>query len=302
MHGVVVVDKPRGLTSHDVVNRTRRAFGVRRVGHAGTLDPLATGVLVVCVGQATRIVEYLSAGRKEYVAEVEFGVTTDTQDATGATLETRDASRLSACDVEQALASFRGTILQTPPMVSAVHHEGRRLYDLARADVGVERGPRPIEVHRLHLARFDAGVRASATLEVECGSGTYIRTLAADIGAALGVGGAMTGLRRTRVGTFTLVDAVTLDALESGSASGAVRTIADALCDWPRAELDAAGIERVRQGQAVEAKVIVGDERADGLVLLLGAGGVTAAVARRDDDVLRPIKVLLEPSNPESPR
>lgn len=292
MHGVVVIDKPAGLTSHDVVGRVRRRFGIRRVGHAGTLDPLATGVLVICIGSATRIVEYLSEGVKAYTAAVAFGVATDTQDVTGTVVATRDAAGVCAADVERAAAQFRGSIAQTPPMVSAVHHEGRRLYELARQGVEVERAARPVEVHRLEVSGFVPGSPAGATLDIECGGGTYVRTLAADIGDALGVGGMMTALRRTRVGRFTLADAIDLDALAGDGAEGAVLSVEGALSDWPAIHLDADGLSRVRHGQEVAATAPGPHERADGLALLLDPDGRAAAIARRDDTVMRPIKVL----------
>ncbi|HEX4462515.1 MAG TPA: tRNA pseudouridine(55) synthase TruB, partial [Polyangia bacterium] len=210
MNGVLVVDKPRGVTSFDIVAMTRRALGVRRVGHAGTLDPLATGVLPVCVGDATKLVPFLMGGDKEYEAEARLGVTTDTLDAEGQVTSEMDAAGIGRADVEAALAGFRGAIRQRPPMHSALKVNGQRLYDLARQGIEVDRVERPIVVHSLTLTAFESPTLA---LHVRCGKGTYIRSLVADLGAALGVGAHMTALRRTRVGAFTLANAVTPDAL-----------------------------------------------------------------------------------------
>jgi tRNA pseudouridine55 synthase len=294
--GVVVVHKPGGITSHDVVNRLRRIYGTRRVGHAGTLDPLATGVLVVCLGQATRIIEYLACARKEYVAGVVFGITTDTEDATGNVLAETDASALTEADVQAVLPRFRGAIRQTPPMVSAVHHEGRRLYELARQGVMVEREARPVEIFRLELAAFNAGRRAAAILRVECSTGTYVRTLAADIGAALGVGGTMKTLRRTRVGSFTLAEAHTLEDMdarrEAGTLAATLRSIPDALAEWPRVVLNVAEVERIAHGQAIASRKDAKTRNEDELTLLLDDAGEAVGVARRKDGALAPVKVL----------
>jgi len=294
MNGVVVVNKPEGWTSHDVVAKLRRIYGTKRVGHTGTLDPLATGVLVVCLGQATRIVEYLTAARKVYAAGVVFGVTTDSEDVSGRVLKESDASGASAEDVEAVLPHFRGTIQQIPPMVSAVHHEGRRLYELAREGIEVERQPRTVEIHRLELCGFEPGERARARLLVECSSGTYIRTLAADIGAALGVGGMMESLRRTRVGPFGLDDALTLEELEerrqAGTVAETLRTIVDSLADWPRAVLSEAEAETIRRGQPVRPSV--GEAEAN--VLLVDVHGGAVALARQAAGVLAPFKVFAD--------
>jgi tRNA pseudouridine55 synthase len=291
-HGVVVVDKPQGVTSHDVVNRLRKIYGTKRVGHTGTLDPLATGVLVACLGNATRIVEYLTAARKAYVAGLVLGVTTDSEDATGEVLTQADAGRLTEEDVQAVLPQFAGSILQTPPMVSAVHHEGKRLYKLARQGVVVEREARPVEVYRLELSDFRPGERATATLDVECSTGTYIRTLCADIGAALGVGGMMESLRRTSVGAFTLDEALTLEQLkerkEAGSLQETVRPIAVALSGWPHMPLNEEGLSRVAHGQPVPYR----GEHA-GPLLLTGLDGEAVAIAEVRGRTAAPVKVFL---------
>ena len=199
-NGIVVVDKPMGVTSHDVVDAARRLYHTRRVGHTGTLDPDATGVLVLCLGYATRLAEYLSASRKNYIAEVKFGVESDSQDASGEIVAERDASHFSESDLRALLPRFRGTIEQVPPMVSALHHEGKRLYELAREGITVEREARPVQIDRLELLEFAAGTHSVAKIEITCSTGTYIRTLAADLGEAAGTGALMQSLRRTWVG------------------------------------------------------------------------------------------------------
>src|SRR5437867_3727843 len=221
--GVLNVDKPAGPTSHDVVARVRRLTGTRRVGHAGTLDPAATGVLVVLVGVATRLAEYLTELPKRYEAVIRFGLRTDTQDTTGTVLSEADASALTEADVEAALAPFRGEILQTPPMVSAVKVEGKRLYELARRGETVERAARPVTIHELRLEEFHPGREAWGRLVVGCSSGTYVRTLCADLGEALGCGAAMAALRRTAIGPFDLSGAVSLEELEQAVANGRLK-------------------------------------------------------------------------------
>lgn len=212
--GVLVVDKPAGMTSHDVVAVIRRAARQRRVGHTGTLDPGATGVLVLCLGRATRLVQYLQAGEKTYAAEVTFGMVTTTQDLSGEVIEEHDAAGLDEAAVRDALDGFRGDIEQVPPMVSALKVDGERLHEKARRGEVVEREPRSVTIHELRLESFAPGERATAGLTVTCSSGTYVRTLAHDLGRTLGVGAALAGLRRTANGPFTLVDAVPLGDLE----------------------------------------------------------------------------------------
>jgi tRNA pseudouridine55 synthase len=244
--GVVVVDKPRGPTSFDVVARVRRAFGERRVGHAGTLDPMATGVLPVCVGEACKLVPFLMADDKEYEAEALLGVATDTLDAMGRVVRERPAGHLRQEDVEAALDAFRGQILQRPPMYSAVRVGGRRLYEEARRGVEVERAERPVRIDALTLEGFQAeGERVTVRLRVRCGKGTYIRALACDLGEALGTGAHLTALRRTRVGRFMLADAVPLERVGQGR----VLDAAEALEGLPTVRLDARQARDVRDGK-----------------------------------------------------
>jgi tRNA pseudouridine55 synthase len=212
LHGVLVIDKAVGWTSHDVVARVRRVIGETRVGHAGTLDPAASGVLPLCVGQATRLVEYLSAADKTYQTEMVLGVRTDTDDLTGATVATAPVPALTAADLATLLAPFQGPIQQVPPAYAAIKVGGRRLYELARAGQVVEVAPRPVIIHRLEVLAWSPPV---LTLLIECSKGTYVRALARDIGAAAGCGGATRSIRRLRTGPFSLADALTLPELEA---------------------------------------------------------------------------------------
>ena len=206
----------------DIVRRIKRASGLKRVGHGGTLDPVATGVLPVCLGQATRVMEYLVDGTKDYRAIVELGVSTNTYDAMGEVTDTADASGITATDIEQAVAPFRGVTQQVPPMYSALKKQGKRLYDLARAGVHVEREPRRVEVFKVELLEWSAPL---ATVEVTCGRGFYMRSLANDLGQALGCGGHLKGLVRLRSGIFHISAAITLEDLEARTEDGTWREL-----------------------------------------------------------------------------
>ena len=273
MNGVVVIDKPGGLTSFDVVARVRRALGERRVGHTGTLDPMATGVLPICVGEATKLVPFLMSGDKEYEAELRLGVTTDSLDATGTVTSETNAANVSRSDVERALQGFVGTIQQRPPMHSALRVGGQRLYKLAHQGLEVEREPRAVVVHAIELVAYEAPV---ARLRVRCGKGTYIRSLAADLGAALGVGAHLTALRRTRVGPFGLSQAVTLEALSAGTP---LTSPAEALADHATVPLDEAQVRDVRAGKLRTIAELRAPEGAGSHVRLLDAHGTLVAVA-----------------------
>ncbi len=217
--GVLNIDKPEGMTSHDVVARVRRLTGIRRVGHAGTLDPLATGVLLVCVGKATRIVEYLQRGRKVYETTIRLGVETDTYDAEGRVVATSSVPDFSIEVLNEALASFRGDILQTPPMYSAVKQGGKPLYKLARAGKEVARPPRQVTIYEIDILSWQ---KPYLTLRIVTSPGVYIRSIAHDLGRALGVGGHVQALRRVASGSWRVEDAVTLADLEAAGE------------DWPR--------------------------------------------------------------------
>lgn len=209
--GILIVNKPQGFTSHDIVNRIRRLFGTKRVGHTGTLDPLATGVLVILIGRAAKAAEYLSADRKEYIATLRLGLTTDTEDVTG-TIMTQSDDIPCSDEVISKAKSFEGDILQTPPMYSALKVDGQKLCDLARKGVTIERKARPITIFSIECTPTDSPI--DYILKVDCSSGTYIRTLCADIGQALGCGGVMATLCRSNAGGFSIDDATTLEELE----------------------------------------------------------------------------------------
>lgn len=290
--GFVVVDKPAGMTSHDVVARLRKVFGQRRVGHAGTLDPDATGVLVVGLGAATRLLRFLQATTKGYVGTVVFGTTTTTLDAAGEVMATFDMGDLTAIQVRAAAARFVGEIQQVPPMVSAIKVEGRRLHELAREGVEVERAPRTVQIDRCDVVAFRPGRAPEADLEVECGSGTYIRTLAADLGAALGGGAHLTNLRRTRVGSFGLGEAHTLDQLEAASAALVVRPLA-ALRAMERVDVDAATAARIANGNTFAARDLLSVEAGDGPFAVAGPDGDLLAVYERRGAGVKPAVVLV---------
>jgi tRNA pseudouridine55 synthase len=222
--GVLVCDKPAGMTSHDVVARVRRLAGQRRVGHGGTLDPPATGVLVLALGKATRLLPFLPMEPKRYLATVAFGVETDTLDAAGTVTATADAAGLDEAGVRAAIAGRIGPQQQVPPMVSAIKVAGERLYAKARRGESVERAPRPIVIHELELLGFAAGEQPRAAIAVTCSGGTYVRSLAADLGRDLGTLGHLASLRRTAVGSFTEPDARTLAELERLGGSGRLET------------------------------------------------------------------------------
>ena len=213
-HGVLNLLKPPGMTSHDAVAHVRRVLGTKRVGHTGTLDPAAAGVLPICVGQATRLVELLQHGTKEYLAEATFGYETDTFDAVGATVLECDASHLTLEQLERVCEEFRGEIKQQPPLHSAIKIGGQKLYDIARAGGDIEIPSRPVTISVLEITRFFHGERPRAFIRVECSGGTYIRSLVRDIGRALGSAATMTFLSRVRNGSFGLAQTVTPEEFE----------------------------------------------------------------------------------------
>lgn len=289
LDGFLIVDKPAGWTSFDVVARARRLLGERKIGHAGTLDPAATGVLPLAVGSATKALEYLAGASKSYLAEVVFGVETDSYDADGRVTAIRDASGLTEAAVAGALGGFRGDLAQVPPMHSAIKVGGRKLYDLARKGEEIERAPRPVTIHRLDLLGWEPPV---ATLWVDCSKGTYIRSLAHDLGEALGAGAHLGNLVRYRTGPFTLCEAVTMGELADLADGGALPWVWPSLAvhpdsvvlDLPALLLDAEGARRWRQGSPIPADALAaGDCRAydeDGTWLGLGRADATGAAWR----------------------
>ncbi|MDD5288029.1 MAG: tRNA pseudouridine(55) synthase TruB [Dehalococcoidales bacterium] len=217
MDGILNINKPSGKTSFSIVAMVKRLTGEKRVGHAGTLDPMAVGVLPVCLGQATRLVEYLMDTTKTYCAEIELGVTTDTYDSEGKVTQRGDASGITLDKLETALNSFRGVINQTPPMYSAVKHRGRPLYELARAGICVERKSRTAKIHSLELKEWQSPI---LTIVVTCGKGTYIRSLANDLGQALGCGASLKSLMRSRCGIFDINEAVSPERFQEACEGG----------------------------------------------------------------------------------
>jgi len=287
MDGVLNLLKPPGMTSHDVVAFVRRTLGEKRVGHTGTLDPGVAGVLPVCIGRATRLAEYIAGSDKAYRAEITFGVTTSTQDSFGEVLAEVEASHLTRGDVAYALTRFHGPIDQVPPMVSAVKVEGRRLYELAREGVEVERAARRVTIHKLQLLDFRPGPRPVAYVDVVCSKGTYVRTLAHDLGQHLKVGAHLSYLVRTRSGGFTLAEAATLEELAAGQAR--LLPPAAALGDMPRLVISGAAAARLRHGVAPQVSVAEQDGET---VALLGADGDLLALAEARRGGLRLLKVF----------
>lgn len=289
--GLVIVDKPAGMTSHDVVGRCRRFFGTRKVGHAGTLDPMATGVLVLGIERATKLLGLLTATEKSYTATVRLGRTTSTDDAEGEVLQTFSAAHLTDADIEAAIATQRGDIDQVPSAVSAIKVGGERAYKLAREGKAVELTPRPVRIARFDVVGVRRGVGpegfVDVDVEVDCSSGTYIRALARDVGAALAVGGHLTALRRTRVGRYGLDEARTLEMLER--APELSYSLDEAcLVGFPRRDLTDDEVLSVSHGRALRAAGIPGVYAAtapDGRVIALLAD---EGPGTRSVTVLRP--------------
>jgi tRNA pseudouridine55 synthase len=290
--GLLVVDKHAGPTSHDVVNRLRRLFATKRVGHAGTLDPPATGILLVGLERATRILQFLQALPKTYRAEVAFGAATSTQDATGRVLEERPCS-FDLDDLRGAAATMVGEIRQVPPMVSAVRVGGERLYRAARRGEEVERPARPVTVYGLDVATFDEAAW-EATLDVRCSSGTYVRTLAADIGELLGCGAHLKTLRRTSVGSLGEADAATLaqlEAMDPDARRAAVLPMGAALRDYESVTISGEDLEAVGHGRSLGDPDPGCPEGPP--VALVDPNGRLLAVYRRQGAGLRPVAVLV---------
>jgi tRNA pseudouridine55 synthase len=256
--GLVVVDKPAGMTSHDVVARCRRLFGTRKVGHAGTLDPMATGVLIVGIARATKILGLLTTTSKSYAATIRLGQTTSTEDAEGDILQTVSAEDVTDSQIEDAVSALRGDIDQVPSAVSAIKVDGQRAYKLVREGHDVSLAARRVQIHRfeiLDVRRHDGPI--DVDVEVDCSSGTYIRALARDVGAALKVGGHLTALRRTRVGSFDLDRARTLDEL--ADAPTLSYTLDEAcLQSFPRRALSESEADDTRQGRPLKPAGIEG--------------------------------------------
>ena len=285
MNGIVIVDKPQGWTSQDVTARLRRVYATRRIGHGGTLDPMATGVLPVFVGRATRGVEFFEHAEKTYDTVLLLGRTTDTQDVTGTVLAEKTV-RLSPADIENVLPRFRGDILQVPPMYSALKVNGKKLYELARKGQEVERQPRPITVFELTNLGFD-GTRLR--LRVKCSKGTYIRTLCQDIGEALGCGGCMEALRRVQAGEYGIEDAVPLEQLlESETPEQYLRSLDTMFAHCPAVTLTANQEKRCRNGNPFSSPLPQGTYRA------YSQSGEFLMLAKVEDGVMTTIKSFFE--------
>jgi tRNA pseudouridine55 synthase len=288
--GLTLVDKPAGMTSHDVVARMRRLARTRRVGHAGTLDPMATGVLVVAVGRATRLLNHLDLGAKSYSARIRLGESTTTDDAEGELLLRTDAGALTDAQIEAARDAFVGEILQVPSSVSAIKINGERAYKRVRAGETVELAARPVTVTRFDIVaitRSDALV--DVDVEVDCSSGTYIRALARDLGTALSVGGHLTRLRRLRVGRFDLSQARTLEQLAELDDPVTLPMAAAVRAALPVREVSAAELTELSYGRALTAGAPTGD---GAVYAAIGPDGAVAALLQDEDGQARPILVF----------
>ena len=285
MNGIVIVDKPQEWTSQDVTARLRRVFNTRRIGHGGTLDPMATGVLPVFVGRGTRGVEFFEHAEKTYETVLRLGLTTDTEDVWGETREERPVD-FTAQKLEEVLESFRGEILQVPPMYSALKVNGQKLCDLARKGKEVERQPRPITIHELTLLEVTEN---TLRLRVRCSKGTYIRTLCKDIGQALGCGGCMQALRRVTAGEYTIEEAVPLQVLlETEDPGRYLRTVDTMFRNYPAVKLTPNQEKRCRNGNAFSVNLAAGTYRA------YSQSGEFLMLAKVEDSVMSTIKSFFE--------
>lgn len=283
--GILPIDKPMGWTSHDIVARLRRIAGQRAVGHAGTLDPLATGALILVLGAATRLSSYLMNAPKVYCAEIVLGATTVTDDAEAPLSCLTDVSDISEADIQSVLARFVGTIDQVPPAYAAIKRGGQKLYQLARKGIEVEPVPRRVTITAIEIITWDT---PRLRLRIGCESGTYIRSLARDIGAVLGVGGYLHALRRISSGSFTAEALVSLtDLIDASSVAAAVFPLDRAVLDLPAVVLDADDLRRVRHGGAVALGV-----PASGTVRLYGPSGTLVALAECRERTVHPIRVF----------
>ena len=285
MNGIVIVDKPAGWTSQDVVSKLRGVLHTKRVGHGGTLDPMATGVLPVFVGRATRGVEFFEHAEKTYEATLRLGLTTDTEDISGTVLEEKPVT-LTEADLLTVLPRFRGQILQVPPMYSALKVNGQKLYELARKGKEVERNPRPITIHELELLEFTS---ETARLRVRCSKGTYIRTLCKDIGEALGCGGGMAALRRTAAGEYGIAEAVPLQTLlETENPEEYLRPVDSMFRNYPAFTLSQKQEARCRNGNSFTLKI------ADGTYRVYSQSGEFLALSKVDKEIMSTIKSFWE--------
>lgn len=288
MFGLLNVDKPAGMTSRDVVNRVQRLVRPHKVGHAGTLDPLATGVLVVAVGQATRLVEYVQQLPKTYQATFLLGRTSDTEDVEGKVLELESPRVPAIEEIQTALPRFQGTIQQRPPAYSALKVAGQAAYKMARRGESVDLAPRPIEIHEIAILRYEY---PELELLVRCGSGTYVRSLGRDLAVELGTGAVMSALRRLAIGPFTVETALRLDDLSLEALEQRLLPAAWAMSHLPRLIVDAAEAQRLSRGQSIiNRQGIRGEE----IAALNGEGRLVAILKPAGDTELRPVKCFVQ--------
>lgn len=298
MDGFLSIDKPAGWTSHDVVGYIRKTFRTKRVGHAGTLDPDATGVLLVAVGSATRLLPYVQTEPKVYEAVATFGIATTTEDASGVETARQSASALSPADVSAVLTRFIGDIEQIPPMVSAVHHQGQRLYDLARKGITVERAARNVHIYDITQGEFTPGDVAKCELTISCGTGTYIRTLCVDIGAAVGLPAHMATLRRVQVGPHVAEGCVSPEEATEAH----LRPMAELLPEWPHIVCDEAALKALSFGRALGAEYldastcepVVANDPAPHALGIGTAGEIVALLKATSSGTWQPIRVFLD--------
>ncbi len=288
MNGIILVDKPCGWTSHDVVGKLRGILRERRIGHSGTLDPMATGLLVVFAGRATRAVEFAEADSKEYIAGLRLGVSTDTQDTTGNVLNTCEALP-SKDELIAAANGFLGEISQIPPMYSAIKINGKKLYELARRGEIVERSPRKVTISKLELVGED---KSDYILDIHCSKGTYIRTLCSDIGDKLGCGGCMSSLRRVKAGVFSITQAHTMEqiqaAADSGGLDGIIIPVDTLFTDKPKLTVNEFEEKKLRNGNTIKTK------SADGTYRVYSESGEFLLLAEVKDNLLKTIKSFFE--------
>lgn len=288
MNGIILVDKPCGWTSHDVVGKLRGILRERRIGHSGTLDPMATGLLVVFAGRATRAVEFAEADSKEYIAGLRLGVSTDTQDTTGNVLNICEALP-SKDELIAAANGFLGEISQIPPMYSAIKINGKKLYELARRGEIVERSPRKVTISKLELVGED---KCDYILDIHCSKGTYIRTLCSDIGDKLGCGGCMSSLRRVKAGVFSITQAHTMEqiqaAADSGGLDGIIIPVDTLFTDKPKLTVNEFEEKKLRNGNTIKTK------SADGTYRVYSESGEFLLLAEVKDNLLKTIKSFFE--------
>jgi tRNA pseudouridine55 synthase len=293
MDGVLIVDKEQGWTSHDVVARIRKLLHQKKVGHTGTLDPMAVGVLVVCLGRATRIIRFLDSEEKAYSAEIRLGISTDTFDAEGAVTESKEVPEFTMSELEAACEAFRGRIQQLPPMFSAVKVSGKKLYELARKGQEIPRKPRTVTVSELNIQTYRTPI---LRIRVVCSKGTYIRALAHDIGERLGTGAHLTALRRTRCGRFTDAQSLSLDqvssSVEDGTINKNVLSIDEVLSPLLRVQVSGIEEERFRNGAPVHRWDILEHRDGEETARVIGADGGFLGIAQCGE-IMKPVCVFV---------